>query len=94
MAATVRGLVAGLAPADGATVERLSAAAVRGARSEIHVNFPIGSLVLAFVLGGFSTLLCGFGLMMLYLLFQKHRPATPSPAPSPVMRGQPAFSAR
>jgi hypothetical protein len=96
MAATVRGVVAGLPPADGSTTEKLAAAAMRGARSEVHVNFPVGSFVLAFVLGGFSTLLCGFGLMMLYLLFQKHRPVSPVVAPTPasIPHGQPAYGTR
>ena len=78
MEATVRGVVAAIPPADPAKTEQLAAAAMRGAMSQVHFNFPVGTFVLAFVLGGFSTLLCGFGLMMLYLLFQKHRNAAAS----------------
>jgi len=70
MAAAVRGIVAE-GRMDPATAEKLTAAAVRGATSEMH--FSVWPLVLAFFLGGLSTFLFGFGLMLLYLLFQRKR---------------------
>ncbi len=68
--------------------EKITAAAVRGAASEMHFKFSVWPLVLAFIGGAISTLLCGFGLMFLYLLFQKKRsvdvevktPSHPGPA--------------
>jgi hypothetical protein len=85
--ANVRALVAELKP-DPATYEKLSAAMVRGAVSEMNFNFSVWPLVLAFVLGGLSTLLFGFGLMLLYLLFQRRREHAPEAVPTPVVRTQ------
>jgi len=71
-AAVVRAIIAE-ARMDPVTAEKLSAAFVRGARSEMQFNFSIWPLALAFVLGGLSTVLCGFMLMLLYILFQRRR---------------------
>lgn len=87
--AAMRGVVAEI-HLDPATTERLAASVVRGAVSEIHFNFRPWPLVLAFVLGSVSTLLCGIGLMLLYLLFQRRRP--PEPRAVAVVRGQPVPS--
>ena len=56
-----------------ATTERLTASAVRGATSQLHFGFSVWPLVLAFVIGGVSTLFCGIGLMLLYMLFQRRQ---------------------
>jgi hypothetical protein len=56
-----------------ASTEKIAAAAVRGAMSQIHFSFPFWSFLLAFVLGGITTLACGFGLVLLYIAFQKRR---------------------
>lgn len=75
-AASIRGLVSEIR-VDPKTMESLSAAAVRGAASEMHFNIPVWSFLLAFILGGVATLLCGVGLMLLYLLFQRRRAPVP-----------------
>lgn len=88
MAATVRGIVAE-AHINPATAEALSAAAVRGAMSQMHFQIPVWSYMVAFMLGCFSTLLCGVGLMILYMLFQRRRPVeltTSVTAPAPHTR--------
>lgn len=69
-AAATRGVVAELRP-DSRTMETLTAAVVRGAVSELHFHVSIWPLILAFTLGGISTLLCGLGLMLVYLLFER-----------------------
>lgn len=56
-----------------ASTEKIAAAAVRGAMSQIHVSFPFWSFLLVFLLGGFATLACGFGLTLCYVLFQRRR---------------------
>lgn len=56
-----------------ASTEKIAAAAVRGAMSQIHFSFPFWSFLLAFMLGGFATLACGFGLTLCYFLFQRRR---------------------
>jgi hypothetical protein len=72
VAAATRGLLSEV-NLDPAATEKISAAVVRGAVSELHFQFPIWSFLIAFVLGGFSTLLCACGLLALYLLFtHKH----------------------
>mgnify|MGYP007034012195 FL=1 len=58
-----------------ATTERIAAAAVRGATSEMHFNFRVWPLVLAFILGGISTVLCSGGVLLLYLLAVRLRAA-------------------
>ncbi len=73
-AAATRGLVSEL-HMDPSTMETLTAAAVRGAVSEMHFHVSIWPLVLAFTLGGVSTLLCSLGLMLLYLLFDRRHPS-------------------
>lgn len=83
-AAAVRGLTSQVQfdPADpklrdamAATTERIAAAAVRGATSEMHFNFRVWPLVLAFILGGISTVLCSAGVLLLYLLAVRLRAA-------------------
>lgn len=63
-----------------ARMERLTAAVVRGAASQM--SFSVWPYVLAFVIGGISTLLCGVGLMLLYLLFQRRRASSVEPMPA------------
>lgn len=53
-----------------ATTERIMAAAVRGASSEVHTGIGIWALVLAFALGGISTLLCAALIAGLYVFFR------------------------
>jgi len=85
-AAATRGVVTELRP-DPMTIETLTAAVVRGAVSELHFHVSIWPLVLAFTLGGISTLFCGLGLLLLYLLFERRHQSgaatirLPSPAP-------------
>ncbi|MFO0579476.1 MAG: hypothetical protein U1A78_36225 [Polyangia bacterium] len=83
-AAAVRGMTSQLQfdPGDpklrdamAATTERIAAAAVRGATSEMHFNFRVWPLVLAFILGGLSTVLCSGGVLLLYLLAVRLRAA-------------------
>ncbi len=71
-AGIVRGVVSEL-HIDGTTTEKIAAAAVRGAVSEMHFNVPVWSFLLAFVAGSVATLLCGVGLLLLYILFQRRR---------------------
>lgn len=95
--ANIRALASELRP-DPATVEKLTAASVRGAMSEMNFNFhlPVWPLALAFALGGLSTLLCGVGLMLLYILFQRRRDAVPVPVPvagtARIQTGQPLLT--
>lgn len=68
--------------------ERVSAAIVRGASSEMHFKVsypPVWPLALAFVIGGFSTLVFGIGLMLLYILFQRKRVVVAEPTPAVTM---------
>lgn len=81
-AAAARGFVQELR-IEPAAAEKLSAAAVRGAMSEIHLDFRVWPIALAFVLGGVSTLFCGLGLMLLYILFQRKHVAVETPKAYP-----------
>ncbi len=89
--ATMRAMVAELRP-DPASIEKTTAASVRGARSELHFNFSVWPLVLALALGGVSTLLCGVGLMLLYVLFQRRRAVVAEPAATRLPGGQPVLA--
>lgn len=93
MAATVRGIVAE-ARMDPATAESLSAAMVRGAMSQVHFQIPVWTYMVAFMLGCFSTLICGVGLMLLYMLFQRRRPVelTTSATTAAAVRTRPVYS--
>lgn len=90
---SVRAMVNELRP-DPATMEKMMAASVRGAMSEMHFNFSVWPLVLAFALGGISTLLCGVGLMLLYMLFQRRREVVAEPVVSRIRTasGQPILT--
>lgn len=66
-----------------ASTEKIAAAAVRGAMSQIHFSFPFWSFLLAFLLGGFATLACGFGLTLCYILFQRRRVVEVEPVTAP-----------
>ena len=90
---SVRAMVNELRP-DPATMEKMMAASVRGAMSEMHFNFSVWPLVLAFALGGISTLLCGVGLMLLYMLFQRRREVVAEPVTSRIRTasGQPILT--
>jgi hypothetical protein len=90
MAATVRGIVTE-ARIDPATAQNLAAAAMRGALSEVHFQIPVWTYLIAFLLGSFSTLLCGVGLMVLYMLFQRRRTEVVA-APVPAVHARPAYS--
>lgn len=81
-----------------ALTERLTAAVVRGIKSEtdVQVHIPTWTFVLAFVAGGVSTFVCGLGLLLLYIAFQRRRvpvatPATAAETPPP-LRTHPARS--
>ena len=82
-----------------ATTERMTAAATRGIVSEIkskvHVRISPWPMVLGFVLGGVSAVVCGMAFLLLYMLFQRRRvpvlervpvqeadPHTPPPIPA------------
>jgi hypothetical protein len=91
-AATVRGIIAE-ARMDPATAEALAAATVRGALSQVQFRIPVWSYMVAFMLGCFSTLVCGVGLMVLYMLFQRRRPAeVVAPVNAPALHTRPVFT--
>ena len=56
-----------------ATTQRLMASAVRGASSEIHTGIGVWALLLVFVLGGFSTVLSGIIITVLYITIPRRR---------------------
>lgn len=94
MAATVRGIVSEVRM-DPKTAEALSAAAVRGAMSQMQFHIPVWSYTVVFMLGCFSTLVCGVGLMLLYSLFQRRRPVeltNTAFATAPALHTRPAFT--
>jgi hypothetical protein len=74
-----------------AMTERLTAAIVRGVKSETDFHVPVWPYVLAFVAGAISTFLCGFGLVLLYVLFQRRRVVAVATT-TPPLRAQPAGS--
>ena len=60
-----------------ATTERITAAATRGIVSEIqskvHVSISPWPMVLGFILGGVSSVICGLFFLLMYVLFQRRR---------------------
>ena len=60
-----------------ATTERVTAAATRGIVSElqssVHISISPWPLVLGFILGGVSSVICGLFFLFMYVLFQRRR---------------------
>ena len=67
-----------------AMTERLTAAIVRGVKSEtpdIKLDIPVWKYVIAFVLGGVSTFITAMGMLLLYIAFARRRERAPAAEP-------------